>query len=94
MKSRDENGNGNEDFDGLGRKPNPLHRTKKQSKRMADGKGGDEAPQPARLLDLCLKFSQDFVTWEISARRPLKMRGNQPRRRTVPVESTLPSAAE
>ena len=63
MKSRDENGNGNENFDGLGRKPHPLHRTQKQSKRVANGEGGDEAPQPARLLDLCLKFSQDFVTW-------------------------------
>ena len=37
-----------------------------------------------RLLDLCLKFFQDFVTWEIS----------QNERKPEPVESALPSAAE
>ena len=37
-----------------------------------------------RLLDLCLKFFQDFVTWEIS----------QSERKPEPVESALPSAAE
>ena len=36
------------------------------------------------LLDLCLKFFQYFVTWEIS----------QSERKPEPVESALPSAAE
>jgi hypothetical protein len=39
---------------------------------------------PQRLLDLCIKFFQEFVTWEIS----------QNVRKPEPVESALPSAAE
>jgi len=37
-----------------------------------------------RLLDLCIKFFQEFVTWKVS----------QNERKPEPVESTLPSAAE
>ena len=39
---------------------------------------------PLRLLDLCIKFFQDFVTWKIS----------QSERKPEPVESALPSSAE
>ena len=39
---------------------------------------------PLRLLDLCIKFFQEFVTWEIS----------QSERKPEPVGSALPSAAE
>ena len=39
---------------------------------------------PLRLLDLCIKFFQDFVTWKVS----------QNERKPESVESTLPSAAE
>ena len=39
---------------------------------------------PLRLLDLCIKFFQDFVTWKVS----------QNEKKPEPVESTLPSAAE
>ena len=40
--------------------------------------------QPHRLLDLCIKFFQEFVTWKIS----------QSERKPEPVGSALPSAAE
>jgi len=40
--------------------------------------------RPHRLLDLCIKFFQEFVTWRIS----------QNERKPEPVGSALPSAAE
>ena len=42
-----------------------------------------------RLLDLCIKFFQDFVTWKVSQNERFAARS-----KPEPVESTLPSAAE
>ena len=44
---------------------------------------------PLRLLDLCIKFFQDFVTWKVSQNERFAARS-----KPEPVESTLPSAAE
>ena len=44
----------------------------------------DSKVELRRLLDLCLKFFQDFVTWKIS----------QSERKPEPVESALSSSAE
>jgi hypothetical protein len=47
-------------------------------------RGGITRNPPHRLLDLCIKFFQEFVTWEIS----------QSERKPEPVESALSPAAE
>ena len=44
---------------------------------------------PLRLLDLCIKFFQEFVTWEISQSERFAARS-----KPEPVGSALPSAAE
>ena len=44
---------------------------------------------PHRLLDLCIKFFQDFVTWKVSQNERFAARS-----KPESVESTLPSAAE
>ena len=44
---------------------------------------------PLRLLDLCIKFFQEFVPWKISQNERFAARS-----KPEPVESALPSAAE
>ena len=51
--------------------------------------GNIAGKHPLRLLDLCIKFFQDFVTWKVSQNERFAAR-----RKPEPVESTLPSAAE